>query len=726
MSVKSTLEKVKIFKIALLILVLLTGVIITGFHNPSTSNLQATNLDRPSSNNDGPQAIAVTPNGSRIVATYDQGIYESTNKGKSWKASVFPKAVGAWGGFATNSDGNRQVLVNHGCFYAYPQFAAGDIYLSSNSGTSWSIAKSAGKQAWNSVASDSSGRTLIATTDAFCTGQNVDLGEQKNLVFGALFLSHDYGKTWVRSRDHLVKDCSSSVSNSTGKILVLSCDAGIVISRDAGMSWKVSRPLMKTNPYSSVVISSSGKYIYAIENGLPKVDLIWSRDFGFTWQKFSIPGIHSWSSLTTSQGGRSIIAVDEGGFDYGKQIQYQGYVYQSSDFGLHWRIVQTGSPKLWSKIVLSGDGSTLIGVKNQELVTSSDGGKTWTVQNNELSRQWQNLTMGSDGSFLIASSYYPGGDGGDPEHEFFDWFISSDFGEKWVGRGVDSGASNIATTDPNFFLGDIITDSSGSIMYGTTGILEKIVYRSTDFGRTWVQQPFSISTTYYWSNKISLSSDGTNVAYLDDTDHVFASSDSGTHWSNRTPAGLGSGDGTQDTISLSADGTRLVVDTGSGIYTSSDFGRSWLRGIKPWSSLASGLCQSADGKFVAVSADSIYTSTNYGKSFTQEPIAGITKLGKVVCSNSGQYLAVPDSNWLGRNSGYIYLSRDFGKSWSASPSAGKLEWWKVNISSDGKRFAALGTVTPDWQAGMHIFLSNDGGKSWIDDSLSATAKWVSD
>lgn len=116
-------------------------------------------------------------------------------------------------------------------------------------------------------------------------------------------------------------------------------------------NFQIIQSLSTFSNWISVAISSSGKYIYLLnqfdqysENN--QAGIYVSSDFGVTWiyTKFNL----EFSSLVISLDGR-----------YSAASVYNGVIYISSDFGLTWNI--SHSPvKSWDKMTLSSNGLYLL------------------------------------------------------------------------------------------------------------------------------------------------------------------------------------------------------------------------------------------------------------------------------------------------------------------------------------------------------------------------------
>lgn len=205
-------------------------------------------------------------------------------------------------------------------------------------------------------------------------------------------------------------------------------------------------------------------------------------------------------------------------------------------------------------------------------------------------------------------------------------------------------------------------------------------------------------------NRVCSSSDGKYVALMNYFS-VYTSNNYGQTWIVNTSLGKKAFTG----LCISETGQYLVCSVQSDyIYTSSDYGATWItqtsQGTLEWTYVA---CSSS-GKYVIGTADkNIYLSSNYGKTFTlsftlisQE----IVYLNSCACSSDFTTIGACESKFSGSDMVRTYLSRDFGATWVLSVSSSS-SYLSMSISSTGK-YIMLGTSTGG------VFLSSDNGISY--------------
>jgi photosystem II stability/assembly factor-like uncharacterized protein len=238
------------------------------------------------------------------------------------------------------------------------------------------------------------------------------------------------------------------------------------------------------------------------------------------------------------------------------------------------------------------------------------------------------------------------------------------------------------------------------------------VYVSTNSGAVWIAATNAPSD--YWVC-VAISADGSKMAAAIDGGTIYTSADYGTTWKQtKAPTNY------WESITCSADGTRLAAAAFSDglnnaapgqIHLSQNSGLDWGTPSDPatnlwqfWLSIAS----SADGsKLVAVNAaGSIYTSQNFGNSWSQTSAPNESWFGVASSTNGNHLVAVG-------NAGPIYISTNSGAMWWAATNAPVAGWAAVCSSSDGSKLAAV-------QWGGQVYTSVDGGIIWLPRSVPNT------
>jgi len=154
-------------------------------------------------------------------------------------------------------------------------------------------------------------------------------------------------------------------------------------------------------------------------------------------------------------------------------------------------------------------------------------------------------------------------------------------------------------------------------------------------------------------------------------------------------------------VASSSDGSKLVVGSEFGLYTSTNYAVSWVPNL---GSGYAAVASSADGTELAAgfSGGQIYVSADSGMTWTAR--ATNQNWSSVTFSSDGTRLAATVRN------GPIYTSADSGVTWTAQNSS-SLPWQQIVSSSDGSKLAAIESTAPASTPG-YIHTSTDYGVTW--------------
>lgn len=170
---------------------------------------------------------------------------------------------------------------------------------------------------------------------------------------------------------------------------------------------------------------------------------------------------------------------------------------------------------------------------------------------------------------------------------------------------------------------------------------------------------------------------------------------------------------------MSADGSKLVAcasfagtpaspSPGTGyIYTSSDFGATWIERTSVGKHFWIAVSMSADGAKLLASTmylhggplpDFAYISTDSGETWTPITSLGTNDWRQPAVSADGLTMIMPTYG------GYIYTSSNSGTSWVERVSSGTAQWQRPAISDNGNIMLVVGNYVAK--------KSIDGGISW--------------
>ena len=170
----------------------------------------------------------------------------------------------------------------------------------------------------------------------------------------------------------------------------------------------------------------------------------------------------------------------------------------------------------------------------------------------------------------------------------------------------------------------------------------------------------------------------------------------------------GSSDRWKSVVARSNGKYLAAVASVDNLYTSSDYGATWSvkgsQGEQSWHFVN----MSNDGKYLALSvgvASYMYLSDNYGATLNQK------NTGEMATKRSWQNTAMSrDGRLLATvaRPGHVYTSSDYGATWqdkSSGEIANDMLWHSIAMSEDGTRLAAV-------VLGGFLYMSNNSGATW--------------
>ena len=187
----------------------------------------------------------------------------------TWVNTDKMNPVEKWTAITSSLDGTKLTAVVFG----------GNIWRSSDSGTSWTIVGT--EKSWSDITSSSDGKILTAVALMHGIWRSIDSGTTW---------------TWVLKKLKLWKSITSS-SDGT-KLAAVVINGHIWTSVDAGSTWTEDTSVGDTKKWSLITSSHNGKILAAVV----KDEYIWtSFDSGTTWTKdTSVGDTKKWISLMSS------------------------------------------------------------------------------------------------------------------------------------------------------------------------------------------------------------------------------------------------------------------------------------------------------------------------------------------------------------------------------------------------------------------------------------------
>jgi hypothetical protein len=423
--------------------------------------------------------IAVNSTGTLAAACVAGGqIYISTDIGSNWVLSP-TSPIQNW---TAISVGGGKIIAT-----ASPST---DIYVSSDSGTSWSFQYSgATPLLWTNVKISSDGLTGLAVEK---NGGIYTFSPVTGTVFSQL---PTVGVTFTGA--------ALTPLSSTFRFSICGSEGTIFRSPDDGLTWvDKSYEMPGIQSWNSSAVSETGQYQTAVKmNGR-----IWSSaDYGVTWEEdTSVPTVKSWFSIAMSADGQDRTALADSAYP---PTNLASEMWRSIDYGINWAVVNVYQNPVLRSIAISGTTqiagaiggklyvsinsgvvfaeknvptSTWIGVAvasgnasfqcavsaNGLIVNSTDEGDNWTTAFNDSTVYFYSVAMSADGVYRTAAS------------ETY-LYVSSDSGVTWVARG----------SEPNSY-SSVSMSANGQYQFAAVfepavGEVGSAIWRSTDYGITW-------------------------------------------------------------------------------------------------------------------------------------------------------------------------------------------------------------------------------------------------
>ena len=282
--------------------------------------------------------IASSADGTKVVAAAAesvvnaqpvyQGIYASTNSGLSWSLTGAP--ITNWTAVASSADGNKLVAAG-GVF---------QIYISFDSGASWSTNTTTTPGPIASIVSSADGMSLVA------------LFKDPRVWWSLICLSTNTGTSWTQAI--VPKSIWEAVASSADGHKLIAVGSTIYTSTNSGTTWVSSNVTIQN--WKAVASSADGnRFLAAVYGG----GIYISTNSGIDWTQTNAPNT-GWQAVASSaDGSRSVAAV------------YGGGIYISTNSGINW--TQTDAPNFnWKAVASSADGNQFVAV--------AYGGGIWTYQ----------------------------------------------------------------------------------------------------------------------------------------------------------------------------------------------------------------------------------------------------------------------------------------------------------------------------------------------------------
>jgi photosystem II stability/assembly factor-like uncharacterized protein len=235
-------------------------------------------------------------------------IYTSNDYGKTWQPNTETPNNVVWTSVSMSSSGQYQTAVINGFINLSEQ---GDIYTSNDYGKTWQISLGY-NNCWTYVAVSNNGQHQTAVSFF------VDSITVPNSNMGFVFNSNDYGKTWKKNTSLGLSYYTCVGMSGNGKLQVIgvnNCNPAPTISGPLFISYDYGNTFVQTtspfdawlnisiNNIGNVILASS--YQQSNNDGTIVPDtgkMMVSYDYGISWQQTNA-SLNTWTSAIISKNG---------------------------------------------------------------------------------------------------------------------------------------------------------------------------------------------------------------------------------------------------------------------------------------------------------------------------------------------------------------------------------------------------------------------------------------
>ncbi|MDQ3048881.1 MAG: T9SS type A sorting domain-containing protein [Bacteroidota bacterium] len=508
---------------------------------------------------DGGEMRGIVAIGNRLVASgVDGWAYYSDDEGQSWKQSGIAEH-----GLAYLATAGKYVYGNH---------HSGYHYMSADTGRTWSDLPGFPMAKKPFYPIGDSTIALLAPTGAICfsdsgaTWHATDIGlsyveclfESDSGIYAGcingLYVSFDGMQNWSFVDSSFIGSTVWSVV-ADDSIVMAATTLGLRMSADYGETWAIV-----DSAWTNSVLKWNEKYLYHTSNN----KIMISDDEGLSWQtsygetpvtaRPMIAFLSNVAFIGTKTGIRR--SDDEGNtwtnadslmnrLTFGSAVHCGNYyfatsqwgdVFRSADDGQHWNKLLIPTPNNTIGF-LQADGDTLYGHRGDGVFISRDFGNTWT-------------------SFLFPGEYFRSvvkkGAKICAVSNPFKTYTSLDNGITWT-----------TVSDPGFDAFYTIIEKDGFLFAGQGAYDGQGVYRSSDFGITWIEMEPTLEV-------IRLKVIEGKIFACGYSGRLSVSADNGITWNELHPYGI------YNCTDVFAAGSEIWLCNSEGLNYTSDYGVNWI------------------------------------------------------------------------------------------------------------------------------------------------------
>jgi photosystem II stability/assembly factor-like uncharacterized protein len=530
---------------------------------------------------------------------------------------------------------------------------------------------------------------------------------------GEIFRTRDGGRSWeTLPAMHGKSIRALAMHKGDSKVVVVGALDGVYRSKDGGDTWERLSPANSTDIKNIESIAVDPKDPNTVYAGT--WHLAWkTSDAGANWQHinkgmiddsdvFSVIVDHDNPSVVFASACSGIYRSENGGNLFTKiqgipfsarrtrvlkqdpaneNIIYAGTtegLWKSTDLGKVWKRVSNPEVVVNDVLIDPRDSKrVLLATDRSGVMASTDGASNWTTSNHGYAHRYVSAILADNRD---ASTLYVGVVN---DREYGGVFYSHDAGQHWFQRAAGLGGKDVFA---------LKQAPSGMLVAGTNHGVYSLERNASEWRpmnvlllESTLKTPRKGSrkavttTTFQKSQLESRVNDlelGSGRWLAATTSGIYSSTDQGKTWKGGEILAQ------IDFVSVRADGSTVVAATRASVLVSNDSGATWkLAGLPSYVVSIRGAAIASDGQIMIASREGAFRSADGGATWEH---VGNGLPGKDITSVSfdpthKRLLATSDAT------GVIFESRDGGRSWQRGPDSG---FPLRRVSVIGGRFVA--------------------------------------
>jgi photosystem II stability/assembly factor-like uncharacterized protein len=515
---------------------------------------------------------------------------------------------------------------------------------------------------------------------------------------GEIFRTRDGGRNWdTLSAMHGKSIRALAMHKGDSKVVVAGALDGVYRSKDGGDTWERLSPPNSADIKNIESIAVDPKDPNTVYAGT--WHLAWkTSDGGANWQHinkgmiddsdvFSVIVDHDNSSVVFASACSGIYRSENGGNVFSKiqgipfsarrtrvlkqdptneNIIYAGTtegLWKSTDLGKAWKRVSDPEVVVNDVLIDPRDSHrVLLATDRSGVMASTDGASTWTTSNHGYTHRYVSAILADNKD---ASTLYVGVVN---DREYGGVFHSNDAGQHWSQKSAGLGGKDVFA---------LKQAPSGVLVAGTNHGVYSLERNASEWHpmnvvvvEHTVKKPRkgsskAVTTTTYQKSQLEARVNdlelGSERWLAATTSGIYSSTDQGKTWKGGQILGQ------QDFVSVRAEGPKVVAATHTGVLVSDDRGATWKpSGLPSYVVSIRSAAIASDGEIMIASREGAFRSADGGANW-EHVVNGLP--GKDITSVSfdpahKRLLATSDAT------GVIFESRDGGRSWQRGPDSG--------------------------------------------------------